>query len=101
MNCVADSTVSPVPRLVPSILCCTPSQLFSINLQYTTLKTLADCAQTRLGKDSMPLIVAYFHDAHYALPLLLVGVNSGWIVSTSMKYEDGTFRCILNKHSII
>ena len=45
--------------------------------------------------------MAYFHDAHYALPLLLVGVDSGWIVSTSMKYEDGTFRCILNKHSMM
>ena len=45
--------------------------------------------------------MAYFHDAHYSLPLVLVGVNSSWIVSTSMEYEDRTFRCILNKHSMV
>ena len=55
--------------------------------------------QAGLGK--VELSMAYFHDAHYSLPLVLVGVDSSWIVSTSMKYEDRTFRCILNKHSMM
>ena len=49
----------------------------------------------------MLLGCTHLHDSHDPLPLLLSGIHSSGIVSTSMDYEDGSLRCILMDHKMI